>query len=219
VVDRRGLVYTRWSRGSGDRYGPGCTCAPFDIPADWPRFRGGDFGLSNPTSVVWGALGDDDTLYVYRVLYADHLDGEYGDPHRERAPETYEEIGERVHQLEGAHKTEKGIWRGHTHPIERSWGDPSAAQALKTWRRMDLPFSKATNDVAAGISKVHSRMRDLDDGRPRLKVFDDCMPLIHELESYRRDPKRRDGAPLKKDDHAVDALRYLVMGVERWLGR
>lgn len=220
VVPREGLIYHRFTRGDGTWEGMGHVCPDMPIPDDWMRFRGSDYGLKNPTVVVWAALDpDDDMLVVYRVLYRDHLTGRPGEPNREPAPETYEEIGALVHEVEGATQDASGIWRGHTEVIEMSWGDPSAAQALETWRRMDLPFEKADNEVQSGISKVHTRMALLSDQRPRLKICASCVELIAEIERYRRDPRRRDGAPLKVDDHAVDALRYLVMGVERYLGR
>ena len=57
------------------------------------------------------------------------------------------------------------------------------------------------------------------DGRPRLMVFATCSHLIEEVAAYRWKPSRgaEDGkqAPIKTADHAMDALRYLVLGLSR----
>jgi hypothetical protein len=188
---RTGAVYP-WVAGTGDRWGPGHLCEDFDIPPDWPRFRGADFGLVNATCVLWGALGDDDTLYIYREYY-------------ERDGKSYGWHAEQVAALE-----EPG------EPIEFSWGDPAAREARDEFAEADLDFANADNDVKGGIDRVRDRMRLRGDNRPRLKVFRSCSNLVRELPALSWDPKRRDEVPIKRDDHAPDALRYLVQGVDAW---
>lgn len=189
-VDRRGLVYTGWARGDGERFGLGHVCDPFPIPAGWPRFRGVDFGLVNATCCLWGALGDDDTLYIYREHY--------------EAGPTYAEHCAKILELECGEV------------IEAGWGDPAAAETIRDWALHDLYLSLANNDVNTGIDAVKDRLRYRSDGRPRLKVFRECRNLIREVEGYVWDPKRRDASPVKKADHAMDAIRYLTMGVREW---
>jgi hypothetical protein len=191
-IDRRGLVYTGWARGDGSRDGMGHVVDDFPVPREWTRFRGVDFGLVNPTCVLWGALGDDEILYVYRELY--------------EAGPTYREHAERVRELE----------RGEV--IEAGWGDPSARDAIDDWAGLDVYLDGANNAVQYGIDAVKNRLRVQSDGRPRLKVFRSCVNLIREIEGYVWDPRRRDPTPVKKKDHAADAMRYLVVGTEEWLG-
>lgn len=68
------------------------------------------------------------------------------------------------------------------------------------------------NDVIAGINRTRER---LDAGR--LKIAANCVELRGEFKRYRwsKDSARsEDGArekPVKKDDHLLDALRYVVM--------
>ena len=70
--------------------------------------------------------------------------------------------------------------------------------------------------VAPGLAKVRARLSPADGSPPRLRVHSRCTNLIESLESYRYDPERpfsRD--PLKDgSDHAVDALRYLVVALD-----
>lgn len=203
-----GLVYPGWTRGTGERWGPGHLCDPFEIPKGWPRFRGGDFGLSSATSIVWAALGDDNTLYVYRYLH-------------EPSP-TYQEHARFCRELE----------KGES--IEAGWGDPSSPgeSAIEAFNEAGVYFVPADKEVTKGISKVADRLRLWPDGRPRLKIFRGCrvsMPgipdkkkkpgevAVTEFETYRWDPKVKIPQPIKKDDHFLDALRYLVVGVDEWL--
>lgn len=191
---RSGAIYTMFAAGDGDRWGPGHLCDDFEIPSDWPRFRAADFGLVNPTCVLWGALGDDDTLYLYREYYVPN-------------GESYSWHGEQVQKLEQEGEV-----------IQASWGDPSAADALDQWAGLDLYFDRANNAVKFGIDAVKDRLRIRGDNRPRLKIFRSCTNLLRELPAYTWDPQRKDEVPLKKDDHACDALRYLCTGLLEYHG-
>ena len=80
---------------------------------------------------------------------------------------------------------------------------------------MTVPSKKGKGSVRAGINRVCERLAADVNGRPHLVVHDNAStrPLIREFESYRWDSKKtkRDqpDMPLKKDDHAMDAVRYL----------
>ena len=65
--------------------------------------------------------------------------------------------------------------------------------------------------VLAGIDMVSERIRT---GRLRI-VRSACLPLVRELSMYRYDTAKQLEEPVKEDDHAVDALRYLVVGLDR----
>lgn len=65
-----------------------------------------------------------------------------------------------------------------------------------------------------GIREIGSRLRNAGDSRPRLFISPSCVNLISELQTFREDRKER--------DHAVDALRYCLMGSRSggvWIGR
>lgn len=204
-TDLKGLVFPSWTRGDGSRSGMGHLCEPFEIPKEWPRFRAGDWGLVNPTVVLWGALGDDDTLYLYRIYY-------------EPNGISYEWHAENVAALEMVDEVQPdGRTVQRREPIEMGWGDPSEPKAFEAMSARDIYFALADNDVEGGISACGERMRRRGD-RPRLKVFSNLLPFIKEIENYRRNPKRTDGAPIKKKDHAMDTFRYLCMGLRVWHG-
>jgi phage terminase large subunit len=88
---------------------------------------------------------------------------------------------------------------------EVAYADPSAKAFIETWQLQKLKVRKANNDVKFGIGIVNSAV---DAG---MTVDPSCVNTITELESYRWMDGEKD-QPLKIDDHAMDALRYGLVG-------
>lgn len=91
--------------------------------------------------------------------------------------------------------------------------DPSAVQfAALLWDRGWQTIA-ANNDVAEGVKAVRSYLRD-GNGVRCLFVHPDCTNLIQEIATYSwsTSPSTQGGdpKPIKENDHACDALRYLV---------
>jgi len=92
------------------------------------------------------------------------------------------------------------------------FADPSGADQIGELRRADHVMRKAPNSIAAGIAAVTARMRD---GRLRIVQTPQMKPLLQEAYGYAYPEDRDDERPVDKDNHAMDALRYLVAGVDR----
>lgn len=93
--------------------------------------------------------------------------------------------------------------------VKSIYVDPSAANFKLDLQRRNLRPVNANNDVYNGILKMTD---DVKAGK--LFICSECTNLIREIETYVWDPKcaeKGDDEPLKKDDHAVDALRYAIM--------
>lgn len=86
--------------------------------------------------------------------------------------------------------------------------DPSAAGYIKDLERDGFPAVKANNAVIEGIGRVATALAE------GLTIDPSCVNLIAELESYAypEGGKRETDNPIKQNDHAADALRYLVTG-------
>jgi PBSX family phage terminase large subunit len=85
--------------------------------------------------------------------------------------------------------------------------DPSAASFRLELRRRGIHVVDADNDVFNGLSFMCSEMQ-----KGSLLVHKDCQVMIKELQSYCWDSKkaeRGEDVPLKKNDHCVDAGRYV----------
>lgn len=70
--------------------------------------------------------------------------------------------------------------------------------------------------IADGLALIRARLQPAD-GPPRLFIDPRCARLIESMETYHYDPRHPDLETPAKDgpDHAVDALRYLVLNLDR----
>lgn len=86
--------------------------------------------------------------------------------------------------------------------------DPSAASFKLELNRRGMHTIDANNDVYDGIQKMVDEV-----GKGNLVICKECVNTIREIESYVWDEKKSakgDDEPVKKGDHAIDALRYCV---------
>jgi PBSX family phage terminase large subunit len=92
--------------------------------------------------------------------------------------------------------------------VKHLYIDPSAAAFKLELQRRGIRPIDANNDVENGIQMMCSEMQ-----KGSLYVIKTCPNLIREIESYVWDSKAAERGwdqPLKKNDHAVDALRYCI---------
>ena len=99
--------------------------------------------------------------------------------------------------------------------------DPSAAGLIAEMRNAHLPVREADNAVHDGIQRVKARLARAGDGRPRLTISPSCVNLLAEIESYvwREGKQGVKDEPEKINDHAMDALRYAVMYIDRGVAK
>lgn len=86
--------------------------------------------------------------------------------------------------------------------------DPSAAALIAELRKRGYHTQNANNDVLNGISDVCTMLN-----KDRLLFSFKCENTIKEFELYMWDDKaaqRGEDAPVKENDHAMDAIRYFV---------
>ena len=162
---------------------------PFTIPEDWQRVRAIDYGYTNPFVCLFAAIDPDGRIVVYDEHYqSKKLLDHHADMIKARGDEA--------------------TWTVADHD----------AQENAEMRRHGVQTIRAQKDVLTGIQKVTARLVAAGDGRPRLQVTSNCKNLIHEFGLYQWQPSR-DGRndkeePVKENDHAMDALRYMVMQLD-----
>ena len=176
------------------------------VPPGAEVFRGIDPGWRHMLAVVYCYLNFEDELVVFDEIA---LRGA-------TVKEACEEMRKRdLHW--GYRKEGKGIM-----PLEVNWTviDPTARNKnSQTGRSDQAEFADhgiytipGQNAVSAGINRVRER---LDAGK--LIVCGNCPELLGQFKRYRwvSDTGRTEHAskeqPVKKDDHLLDALRYVVM--------
>lgn len=199
-----GMVYHEFRRDAH-------VIKPFKIPKNWTKVMGIDHGYRNPTAVLWAAVDFDENVYIYREFY-------------ER-----EWLVEEICKGKGP---ERGIVAlTGREKISGAFIDPSVdakrgGKGLNIWAEYldylprHFPLAKANNKKEAGIERVKNYMKlDEKTGEPQLFIFDTCKNLIDELVQYRYKELKpaqvgkmnEKEEPYKVNDHAVDALRYLIM--------
>ena len=153
----------------------------FALPNHWPRAYGMDVGW-NRTAAIWGAF-DRETSTSY--LYSQHYRGE----------------AEPVVHAEAVKSRGKWI-PGAIDPASRGRSQSDGHQLLEMYQSMGLDLTPANNAVESGIYDVWTLL-----SAGKLKVFASCADWISEYRMYRRDDK---GRVVKKNDHLMDASRYLI---------
>lgn len=100
--------------------------------------------------------------------------------------------------------------------ITRFIVDPSAAGLIAEMQATRLTVKPANNAVNDGIQRTKARFKVQADGRPRLSISPSCVNVMAELESYtwKEGKTGTQDEPEKINDHAMDALRYVVMDID-----
>jgi len=165
---------------------------PFRIPEEWRKYRGFDFGFTNPFVCLWLARDKDDNWYLYREYY--------------KAKTGIGEHIEAVNTLSGDEK------------YEESWADPENAGDRHELRKAGISTRAAKKNIAKGIETVQSKLKVKPNGKPSLFIFGSCKNTPRELALYHypqgSSSKNPKDIPVQKNDHAVDALRYMVYSEE-----
>ena len=216
-VQRDRLLLGKWISAEGMvwPYEPGVhLCDPFVIPDHWRRIKVVDFGWLT-TTVQYQALdpstGD---VHVYRQLY--------------RTQQLVSDIAVACKAIEAQRDSRAARYEAVVcdHDAE------GRAQLERVWGCSTLPAHKAIREgleaVTARFAARNARRIWIHRGSlahaPDRQLAKDGYPteLVDELLGYRFDSgvdkdghPKKDGYPIKKNDHACDALRY---GVCYWDG-
>lgn len=154
----------------------------FDLPKHWPRAFALDVGW-NRTAALWGAWDrTSDVIHCYSEHY----------------------VGEEKPQVHADTIKTRGAWiPGVIDPASRGRTQLDGTRLMEEYINLGLDLDKAENAVEAGLLAVYRRMVS-----GRLKVFRSLRNFASEIRKYHRDER---GKIVKKDDHLMDDLRYLVM--------
>lgn len=192
----QGQVFTEFNRQTH-------VISPFNIPKEWTKFVGLDVGFTNPTAAIWCAMDYDCNIYAYQEFY--------------QREHTIPEVVTELKKLNRSDKLE-GIWIDPSSKANR--GKDSDFTTYLENLPQSWPLVPANNEVSTGIDRVKTLLKaNPKTGRPKLFIFDTCTNLIDEIVKYRwaelppgqEATKNQKEEPVKKDDHAVDALRYAIM--------
>ena len=144
-----------------------------------------DYGTVNPTSIgLWGRIGE--TWYRLRESYYD--------ARKEGKSRTDEEHYNSLKELCGSIIPTAVIV------------DPSAASFIEVIERHGrYAVTRADNNVIDGIRKTSQALRNGE-----VVICNTCTDTIREFSLYRWDENKPMDTVIKRDDHAMDDIRYFV---------
>jgi phage terminase large subunit len=171
---------------------------PFEIPRNWRRKRGYDWGFAAEAAMYWIAT-DPATkrLYVYREFYEAGLT----DPQQAEAINDMTQVWEKF----SFNYADPSIWTSRT--TERV-----AKSTADVFQSYSILMTKADNDQIAKSKRLRSALAPIHDGKPGILIFNTCTNLIAELEGLMTDPDHPEKPLPNQQDHAYDALCYGLTG-------
>jgi phage terminase large subunit-like protein len=172
------------------------------VPKDWLIILGIDPHDRNPHGVVFCALTKENAWIVYDEILESCI------------------LAELVAKI----KAKMGVrWPPNLAIIDTSGSSPQSITGRSVKEELTQKYGlyviDAHKDVLAGRLKVSGLLNPGTGLLPKLYVTENCRQTIREFRHYiwddwahvtrdKQNPKER---PLKKDDHLLDALRYVVM--------
>ena len=203
-IQRKQLLEGNWDVNEGAafvEFDPSIhVVPPFDIPLHWERVKGIDYGYASESCCLWAAVNPQDkTLIIYRELYQKGLTGEaLGAQITEREQDEYRSIA-------GVLDTSAWARTGYTGP---TIGEALIKQGHK--------LRRADKNRIAGKVQIHEYLKQANrESRPKLQIFNSCPSLIKELQSIPLSKTNPEDVDTHAQDHAYDALRYLIMSRPR----
>ena len=188
------------------------TAKPFSIPEHWPRFRCMDWGSSHPYACYWVAADFDGNLWVYRELYG------YGGKANVGTRETTRQVAKRIAELEKDDKNlmsyavlDNACW------TKMDTGTPSVAEEINKVLaaegcRTFIPCQKG-REHAAEEMRLRLEGEEGPNGKiiPGIKFFTNCYHAIRTLPELTQDKRNPEKVDTNGEDHAYDAIAYLLM--------
>lgn len=147
-----------------------------------------DYGTQNPMVFLLWEKGVNETWYATKEYY-------------------YSGRKKKVQRTDGQYADDLVEFIGNLN-IEYVVIDPSAASFIAELRSRGINVKRARNDVKNGIREVSNMLN-----KNQLGFLESCKMTINEFAVYVWDSKatsRGIDAPIKENDHCMDAIRYFV---------
>ena len=203
-IQRKQLLEGNWEVNEGAafvEFNPSVhVVPPYDLPLQWERVKGIDYGYASESCCLWAAVDPQDkTLIIYRELYKKGLTGEaLGQSITEREQEEYRSVP-------GVLDTAAWARTGYTGPT-------IGEVLIKAGHKL----RRADKNRIAGKVQIHEYLKQATtESRPRLQIFNTCPNLIKELQNIPLSKTNPEDVDTHAQDHAYDALRYLIMSRPR----
>ena len=197
-VERRRLLDGDWDVAEGAAFPEFSrsrhVVEPFEMPTNWPRIRAADYGYASPSCVLWGAIDWDNNIWVYKELYAKHL--------------TAEQLADKILEMEELDPLP------HYNVLDAScWNKTGFGPSIaETMMRAGVRWTPSDRNRLQGKMELHRRLSDDPYTKePRLRIFATCKHTVAQMSGIPLSKTNSEDVDTKAEDHAYDALRYMVM--------
>jgi hypothetical protein len=151
--------------------------------------------------LLWACLDADDVLHIVDELVA--------------TQHTTEQLIGMANARCAAGALVRPQWIG-ADPAGHHCNEQTGTTTIGLWKRAGWPVRTRSSAVDFGIKAVRARLRRADNSIG-LRISRRCEALIKSLSMYHYPPDKQDSDKPVKDghDHAADALRYMVVNLDR----
>ncbi len=168
----------------------------FGLNHEQPIYLGIDWGFKNPFVCLFAQITGDDRVLIFDEIY--------------RSGMTDDECARAV-------IAKLAEYNLKVSDVEQGFADPSSPEGKQTFRNHGISMYEPRgerkvklNDVSDGIVAVRGLYGRED--KPGIVWHPRCVNGRRETEGYCFSEKSHDDKPVKVNDHAPDAKRYLVVG-------
>lgn len=169
---------------------------------DWGWIGGMDFGLRNPTVMLWARTGKDESTDGQNVL---HVVDEYI-----QAGITFDQHMTAIDRQTSLHGWPRTQWLG-VDPAGNQRNSHTGVSDVQALRKLGYTVKTKRSTLRDGIERIRRRL-----DRNTLRIHPRCTKLIEAMRCYHFDihnTQRQD--PIKDGpDHLCDALRYMIVNLE-----
>ena len=171
------------------------TCKPFAIPREWARYRAIDYGL-DMLACAWFAIAPSGRLYMYRELKQSGL----------IVTDAATKIKE--HTAVG----EKIVCTYAPSDIWSRQKDTGKTMA-EVFMLNDVPIVQASRARVQGWLQVKEMFAPMEDGKPKLIVFNTCREYIDDVQAIQASDKDPNDCATEPHEitHLNDAVRYFCI--------
>lgn len=153
-----------------------------DVPEIMKAYYAGiDWGAENPTVILLAGIDYDNRVYLIKEYYYQAKDSKPSD------------------WIAALRRMTEPLGGAYLYAV----ADPSGKGYINEFRSQGFAVISGNNDIESGIGAVKEALAN-----NRLFIKPECKYTLKEIQSYIWDDGK--DAPIKKNDHCMDAMRYLL---------
>jgi len=172
------------------------------MPPSYQRVCGIDWGYAHEGVCLWTCLTPEGYLDVEDEYV-------FNGPRRDK--QIVREVAAEILRRHAA----RGLLVKRTYAdpaLDAQRGHDSGETMLETFRKYGVRLTKADNDRTNGWARLRAWLRTRPDGAPFIRIHPRCGYLIRTFGQVVMDEDRPEDVDTDGPDHALDTLRYIVMG-------